>query len=166
MPFWQLGTVQHCLGAVKRVWFFTDCILVTLNVNDDVDVALQPLYYLKTNIALYIVSHRATEHCKRSIGWEWSWTRDTWYVTQPRRWRRLSWQWRQNESGSLQVRKINLLLIIIMFNVTRAQHVKYLTLFTTRDNVRRFPKVKTTSGYICSSVYFHLPYTLPCANCW
>jgi len=35
MSFWQLETVQHCLSAVKRVLTFTDCILVTLNVNDD-----------------------------------------------------------------------------------------------------------------------------------
>jgi len=28
-----------CLSAVKRVWFFTDCVLVTLNVNDDEDLA-------------------------------------------------------------------------------------------------------------------------------
>jgi len=27
--------VQHCLSAVKRVWTFTACVLVTLNVNDD-----------------------------------------------------------------------------------------------------------------------------------
>jgi len=30
MSFWQLGTVQHCLSVVKRVWSFMDCVLVTL----------------------------------------------------------------------------------------------------------------------------------------
>jgi len=34
MKFSQLGTVQHCLSAVKRVWSFTDCIFMMLNVND------------------------------------------------------------------------------------------------------------------------------------
>jgi len=37
MSFWQLEAVQHCLGAVQRLWSFTDCVLVTLNVNDDDD---------------------------------------------------------------------------------------------------------------------------------
>jgi len=32
---WQLGTVQQCLSAVKRVWSFADYVLVTLNVNDN-----------------------------------------------------------------------------------------------------------------------------------
>jgi len=31
------GTVQHCLSMVKRVLSFADCILVTLNGNDDYD---------------------------------------------------------------------------------------------------------------------------------
>jgi len=37
MSLWQLRTVPHCLSAVKRVRSFTDCVLVTLNVNDDDD---------------------------------------------------------------------------------------------------------------------------------
>jgi len=35
MSFCHLGTVQHCLSVVKRVWSFTDCILVTMNNDDD-----------------------------------------------------------------------------------------------------------------------------------
>jgi len=35
MSFLQLEFVQHCLSVVKWVWSFTDCVLVTLNVNDD-----------------------------------------------------------------------------------------------------------------------------------
>jgi len=31
----QLETVQHCLSAVRRVWFFMDCILLTLNINNN-----------------------------------------------------------------------------------------------------------------------------------
>jgi len=38
MPFWQLGTIQDCLSVVMRVWFFTDCVLVTLNIIDDDDI--------------------------------------------------------------------------------------------------------------------------------
>jgi len=30
----HLPTVQHCLSAVRRLLFFMDFILVTLNVND------------------------------------------------------------------------------------------------------------------------------------
>jgi len=30
-----MGTVQHCLNAVERVWSFTDYVLVTLNDDDD-----------------------------------------------------------------------------------------------------------------------------------
>jgi len=41
MSFLQLGTVQHCLMVVWRVWFFTDCILVTLSVNDDDEPSFQ-----------------------------------------------------------------------------------------------------------------------------
>jgi len=38
---WILGTIQHCLSAVKKVWFFMDSFihnvkrLITLNANDD-----------------------------------------------------------------------------------------------------------------------------------
>jgi len=42
-----MGTVQHCLSAVKRVWSFTECILVTLNGNDDDD---EVSYYVTINI--------------------------------------------------------------------------------------------------------------------
>jgi len=41
MSVWQLGTVQHCVSGVKRVWFFTDCIIMTLGVNDDDDDSFQ-----------------------------------------------------------------------------------------------------------------------------
>jgi len=34
MSFSQLGSVQHCLSAVKRAWSVTDGVLVTLNVNE------------------------------------------------------------------------------------------------------------------------------------
>jgi len=50
MSFWQLITVQHCLSAVKRVvWSFAECVLVTLNINDDelwafISVVLLNLY--------------------------------------------------------------------------------------------------------------------------
>jgi len=37
MSFCQLGSFQLCLSAVKRVWSFTDYILVTLNVNEEDD---------------------------------------------------------------------------------------------------------------------------------
>jgi len=37
MLFWYLGTVQHSLNAVMRVWPIMDCILMTLNVDDDDD---------------------------------------------------------------------------------------------------------------------------------
>jgi len=35
MSFWQLGTVQHCLSAQKKVWSFSDSVLVILNIHED-----------------------------------------------------------------------------------------------------------------------------------
>jgi len=35
MSWWQLGNAQHCLSAVKSVGSFTDCVLATLNLNDE-----------------------------------------------------------------------------------------------------------------------------------
>jgi len=35
MSFWQLETVQYCLSALVSVWTFTNCIHVTLKVNED-----------------------------------------------------------------------------------------------------------------------------------
>jgi len=32
-----LGTVQHCLSAVKSMWSFTNCVLMTLDVENDDD---------------------------------------------------------------------------------------------------------------------------------
>jgi len=49
----KLETVKHCLNAVKRVWFFTDRILVTLNVNDDDDVSVHQKVY--KDICLFTV---------------------------------------------------------------------------------------------------------------
>jgi len=50
MSFWQLGTVQHCLSVIQRLWFFMNCILVTLKVNDDDDENVQKRSYLKAKV--------------------------------------------------------------------------------------------------------------------
>jgi len=36
-PFWQLETVLHCLSAINIVYWLMDCVLETLNVDDDDD---------------------------------------------------------------------------------------------------------------------------------
>jgi len=50
MSFCHLGTVQHCLSAVKRVGKFTDWVLATINVNDDKSLTekiMEAIYILK-----------------------------------------------------------------------------------------------------------------------
>jgi len=37
MSFSHLGRRQHCVSAVRRLCSFTDYVLVTLNVDDDVE---------------------------------------------------------------------------------------------------------------------------------
>jgi len=34
----NLEAVQQCFSAVMRVWSFMDCVLVTLNINEDDDI--------------------------------------------------------------------------------------------------------------------------------